>query len=112
MRFLQSVPFRGLLHTASVPESRRVSQWIDCQNGEKARQKAGPEARPSRNTNREYRENIEPAERRRDQYITQRITAVRHGRSATDQSITTQRPTLRGKYEATKFENNSKIFRN
>src|SRR5579864_6384761 len=52
------------------PESRRVSQWIDCQNGEKARQKAGPEARPSRYTNKEHRENIEPAERRRDGYIT------------------------------------------
>jgi hypothetical protein len=43
---------------------------------------------------------------------SRRITAVRHGRSETDQSITTQRPTVRGKYGATKFENNSKIFRN
>jgi hypothetical protein len=110
MRFLQSVPFRGLLHAASVPESRRTSQWIDCQNGEKARQKAGPEAWPRRNTNKEHSENLEPAERRRDGFTTAHYSGPAWAKR--NRSIHYNAPQYAEKYGATKFENNSKIFRN
>jgi hypothetical protein len=108
MRFLQSVPFRGLRHTASVPESREYHNGLIARMAKKRGKSVTRNVVQPQHKQRAQR-NVKPASRRRDRYITAHHSASQRFDMGGAQPVNpSPHPTVRGKHGGTKFENNSK----